>query len=208
MNPSVIPPVLDTLPLLKSARRLRWFKGTFNRQSTVLSGQTGITFEVDGKALRGAFFSWLTAFEAQLPTRERDRPDYVNFAAGLMLRELVKAKPARVTSLPSDADMANPAYYWPEGYLYVSLCLNIRAAILEQDFDFESESSPDPDDLRTWWSFKENVGEDANLAIGFLDHFAGVEPIWSAPSIFSARKANRFGEMYLQRRSEAKLSHQ
>ena len=208
MIPSVIPRSPGTLALRKSARRLRWFKEAFYCQTAQLSGQTGITFEVDDKILRGAFFSWLKAFEAQLPTRERDRPDFVNFAAGLMLRELVKAIPAKATSLPSDTDKANPAYYWPEGYLYVSLCLNIRAAILEQDFDFESESSPDLDDLGTWWSFKENVSEDANLAIGFLDQFAGVKPSWSVPSIFSARKSNRFGEMYLQRRSEVKLSHQ
>lgn len=208
MIPSVIPRGPGTLPLRKSARRLRWFKETFYRQTTLLSGQTGISYGVDDKALRNAFLSWLTAFEAQLPTREQDRPDYVNFAAGLMLRELVKAKPARIKSLPSDADMSNPAYYWSEGYLYVSLCLNIRAAILEQDFDFESVSSPDLVDLRTWWSFKENVGEDVNLAIGFFDHFAGVEPSWSVPSIFSARKANRFGELYFQRHSEAEFSRQ
>ena len=206
MIPSVIPKGPGTLPLRRSARRLRWFKETFSRQTALLSEQTGVTFEVDDKVLRRAFLSWLTAFEAQLPTQEQEKPDYVNFAAGLMLRELIKAEPAKATNMPPDVDESNPAHFWPEGYLYVALCLNIRAAVLEQDFDFENDLLPSMDDLHSWWSFKENISEDINLAIGFFDHFAGVEPSWLIPSVFHERGTNQFSETYLQSRSKAKLA--
>ncbi|CAN0599054.1 unnamed protein product, partial [Ectocarpus sp. 12 AP-2014] len=46
--------------------------------------------------------------------------------------------------------------------------------------------SAELDDLRTWWSFKENVGEDPSLAIAFLDLFAGDQPEWSTPDIFQS----------------------
>ena len=205
MIPSVIPKGPGTLPLRRSARRLRWFKETFSRQTALLSEQTGVTFEVDDKVLRRAFLSWLAAFEEQLPTEEREKPDYVNFAAGLMLRELIRAEPVKATVMPPDADESTPAHFWPEGYLYVALCLNIRAAILAQDFDFENDLLPGMDDLHSWWSFKENMSEDINLAIGFFDHFAGVKPSWLIPSVFHARVANKLNETYLQGRSEAKL---
>ena len=105
-----------------------------------------------------------------------------------MLRELITSRPAKAGPLPEAADMSNPAFFWPEGYLYVVLCLNIRAAVFEQDFDIQKHVSPFMDEVRTWWSFKENVmAEDPNLAIGFFDLFAGVEPTWHMPSIFSAR---------------------
>ena len=65
---------------------------------------------------------------------------------------------------------------------------------------------PSMDDLHSWWSFKENVSEDINLAIGFFDHFAGVEPSWLIPSVFHERGTNQFSETYLQSRSKAKLA--
>ena len=206
MIPSVIPTGPGAPPLRRSARRLRWFKETFSRQTALLSEQTGVTFEIDDKVLRRAFLSWLTAFEAQLPTQEQEKPDYVNFAAGLMLRELIRAEPAKVTVMPPDADESKPAHFWPEGFLYVALCLNIRAAVLEQDFDFENDLLPGMDDLHSWWSFKENMSEDINLAIGFFDHFADVEPSWLIPSLFQERVTNKFSETHIQSCSEAKLA--
>lgn len=175
-------------PVRKSARRLRWFKETMHRQIDVLQDQSGIEYNVDDDEVRSLFLAWLEAFEAQRPENDLNREDYVNFASGLMLRELIKSKPVTVKSLPADADQSNPAYFWPEGYLYVTLCLNIRAAVLEQEFDVKKHISPKMEELRTWWSFKENMQEDSNLAIGFFDLFAGVEPSWTMPSVFSQRK--------------------
>jgi len=179
-------------PVRKSARRLRWFKEAMHRQADALSEQTGIVYTVDDTVVRALFLRWLKAFEAQKPAMLDDRADFVDFASGLMLRELVVSNPVTVEKLPENADKSNPAYYWPEGYLYTVLCLNIRAAVFQQDFDIEQHISPIMDDVRTWWSFKENVEiEDPNLAIGFFDLFAGVEPNWNMPGLFLPRKFAR-----------------
>ena len=45
------------------------------------------------------------------------------------------------------------------------------------------------DDLRTWWSYRENVGEDPALAIAFLDMFIGSEPNWVMPDSAASRSA-------------------
>lgn len=183
-------------PIRRAARRLRWFKEIFHRQMQVLEEQTGIAFEVDENELRVLFLRWLEAFEAQKPQDDSSKEDYVSFASGLMLRELVESKPLKVTSLPQGHDKSNPAFFWPEGYMYVVLCLNIRSAVMEQEFDAERHISPEMEDLRTWWSFKENIAEDPNLAIGFFDLFSGTDPSWETPSIFSARKSDGVASKY------------
>ena len=197
-------PSAANAPVRKSARKLRWFKETLHRQVDALTKQTGIDYSVDYNEIRALFLRWLDAFEAQKPAELDDRSDFVDFASGLMLRELIRSKSVNVTSLPPNPDKENPAYFWPEGYLYVVLCLNIRAAVFKQDFNIEKHISPNMEDLRTWWSFKEKVEvEDPNLAIGFFNLFAGSQPNWNMPSIFSARKTSRtndrFSKKYAQK---------
>lgn len=188
LAPLDLPQIGDTdTPIRKSARRLRWFKKELYRQVEALSEQSGIAYLVNDAEVRALFLRWLEAFEAQRPSSLQDRADFVNFASGLMLRELLRANAVTSLSLPESADRSKPVYYWPEGYLYVMLCLTIRAAIFRQDFAVESATSPNSEDLRTWWSFKENMEtEDLNLAIGFLELFAGVTPDWNRPNRFSA----------------------
>lgn len=178
-------------PVRKSARRLRWFKKVLYQQVEALSEESGIAYLVNDAEVRTLFLRWLEAFEAQKPASLEDRADFVNFASGLMLRELLRANAVTSLSLPEGADRSKPVYYWPEGYLYVMLCLTIRAAIFRQDFAVENAiCSANSEDLRTWWSFKENMEtEDLNLAIGFLELFAGVTPDWNRPNRFSAGSA-------------------
>ena len=174
----------SSLPVRKSVRRLRWFIAAFEHQVEAIAAETGNTFEIDRKLLPATFVEWLRAFEAQKPQSDTDRLPYVSFAAGLMLRTFVRHKPLRVTAMPTGCDRSNPAYYWPEGYVYVAFCLNVRALVLEQDFHEKQALVPALSEARTWWSFRENVAEDANLAIAFLDLFAGEEPNWSMPDKF------------------------
>ena len=77
---------------------------------------------------------------------------------------------------------------------------------MEQDFDFENNLPPSMDDLTCWWSFKENMSEDINLAIGFFDRFAGIEPNWLMPTLFRAWATNRSSDTCSQRGFDAKLS--
>lgn len=192
-------------PVSKSARRLRWFKEALHLQIKTLETQTNTEFEVDDIEVCALFLRWLDAFEAQKPGDDQNIKDFVSFAAGMMLRELIVSKPVKTKTLPKGADQSNPAYFWPEGYLYVALCLNIRAAILKQEFDIEQQVSPDMEELRAWWSFKENINEDPNLAIGFFDLFTGVEPIWSMPSIFSARKNSKVPQKYIAKSAKVNI---
>lgn len=184
-------------PLRKSAQRLRWFVDAFDQQIQNTEAQTGNQFSVDRGALAHVFADWLKAFEAQKPTREDDKPAYVGFAAGLMLRTLIKHKPVAVVKQPDNADQSNPAYFWPEGYLYVAFCLNVRGLVLETDF--HAAQHPPSDrlaDNRTWWSFRENVQQDPSLAIAFLDLFAGDEPEWTMPELFRTGRVARIAERF------------
>ena len=171
-------------PVRKSVQRLRWFVDAFQEQAARTAEETGIEFDVDQSLLAGAFSSWLRSFDAQKPTEPGRRVPFVGFAAGLMLRSLVQSGPATAGSAPQTADAGCPAEYWPEGYLYVSFCLNLRALVLQQDFEKEPPAVPKLRDARAWWSFKENVQSDPSLAIPFLDLFAGEEPDWTMPGMF------------------------
>lgn len=194
-------------PVRKSARRLRWFKETLNRQAVAIHNQFGIKYRIKNEVVRALFLRWLECFEAQKPIEIDDKTDFVDFASGLMLRELIKSKPVTVEALPDGADRSNPAYFWPEGYLYVVLCLNIRAAVIAQEFDIEKHDYPQLDDLGTWWSFKENVEiEDPNLAIGFFDLFAGVEPNWTMPASYFARKSSRGNDAFFEKYARKEIA--
>ena len=182
-------PIPDTLseadqPVRRAMRRMRWFKRSFAEQIGAISAESGVEYGIHNDRLAQAFVTWLRAFEAQKPTEPTARRAFTNFASGLMLRQLIRDVPLGVVSIPVGSDASNPAYYWPEGYAYVAYCLNVRAAVLAQDFDETLNLVPDLANIRTWWSFKENVTEDPSLAIAFLDLFSGENPNWSTPSLF------------------------
>lgn len=175
-------------PLGKAVRRLRGFRSSFEEQIKTISTRTGIRYEIKADRLTATFLAWLEAFEAQKPDKENDKEAYVGFAAGLMLRSLIAYDPVQAVHLPKAADKNDPTYFWPAGYLYVAYCLNIRGCVLEQEFHTARQQAAMLDDLRTWWSFRENVHEDPSLAIAFLDLFSGVEPNWHMPELFTSQR--------------------
>lgn len=190
-------------PLRKSAQRLRWFVDAFECQVRHTETRTGNLFSIDRGALARVFAQWLKAFKAQKPVQDSDKPAYVGFAAGLMLQTLIKHKPVALAKRPLGADQSRPAYFWPEGYLYVAFCLNMRGLVLATDFHFEQHLEQHPGDAlnepRIWWSFRENVQEDPSLAIAFFDLFAGGEPEWTMPGLFRAGRIREFsGPFYSQ----------
>ena len=161
---------------------------------TRLAAETGLAFTIDESALTEAFADWLKAFNAQKPRASEDKRDYVGFAAGLMVQTLIEKAPATAGAAPDRADPSKPVYFWPEGYLYLSYCLNVRGLVIEQDFKGGPSSGERLDDIRSWWSFKENVQEDPALAIAFLEWFAGDEPDWSMPSLFRPTRIRQLSE--------------
>lgn len=173
-------------PVRKAVQRLRWFHRSFHDQVSECARTTGVAFSVDDKCLTAGFVEWLRAFDAQKPDNPDSRRAYVGFAAGLMLRTMIRHNPLTATHLPTGYDSGDPAYFWPEGYVYVTFCLNIRAAVLEQDFHEDQRLAPELTDLRSWWSFRENIKDDPSLAIAFLDLFAGEVPNWTMSAVFQS----------------------
>ena len=169
----------------KSLQRLRWFRSTFEEQIEAIEIRTEIKFKLNSEILAGCFVEWIRSFEAMKPAQPNHRLAYVGFAAGQMLKQLIVKKPLSVLSMPKATDESLPEYFWPEGFVYVAYCLNVRQAVLRNDFGIKIEESPILDELRTWWSFKENVSENSNYAISFLDLFAGEKPDWSGSGLFN-----------------------
>jgi len=187
-------------PVRKAIRRLRWFIESFKQQMLEISSETGTLYEFNEQRATMLFLDWLRAFDAQKPVNPDDHRAYVGFAAGLMLRMMLKHEPITAISLPLDADReTNPAYFWPEGYVYVAYCLTVRGAVLEQDFREDLRSVPESTEIRTWWSFRENVREEPALAIAFLDMFAGDPPQWAMPDLFRANQMKRMTELIVER---------
>ena len=110
-----------------------------------------------------------------------------------MLKNLILKKPLTVGDMPKVTPPSLPAFFWPEGFAYVAYCLNVRQAVLANDFGMMIPENPALDSIRSWWSFKENVEENANNAIAFLDLFAGETPNFSGTVFFDG--ATRMAEM-------------
>ena len=175
-------------PISKSVRKFRWFVKLFNDHLHRVESETGNQFKIDKEILAKVFKNWLQNFQRQKPDSEELKPFFVGFAAGLMLVELLKNNPISLTKIGNAADETQPAFYWPEGYVHVSFCLELRGKVLFSDYNIMLQKSAAVDDIRTWWSFKENVAEDAAYAIGFLDVFSDSEPNWRERDIFRAER--------------------
>ena len=177
-------------------RRLRWFNATFRANAKAVSTAYGLRFEIDETRLTRAFLDWIEIVEAQKRFAEIDRADFIVFTAGLVLRELIRQDPAKAVIDDRRAEMldagektAEIVRFWPEGFLYTNYCVSAVAAIYEQEFGKAPTIDKCADDLRTWWSYRENVAEMPAYAVAFLDRFLGAEPNWIAPDHAPSRHA-------------------
>ncbi|GHA52196.1 hypothetical protein GCM10008927_16930 [Amylibacter ulvae] len=71
--------------------------------------------------------------------------------------------------------------------------------VIKADFNHEQHPSAVVNDLRTWWSFKENVEQDSTQAIGFLDLFAGDQPEWTMRGLFKSGQINSVAKRFYTR---------
>ena len=175
-------------------RQLRWFKASFRHDAKLISDRYGIELAVDDRKLTEAFLNWAEVFAAQKAYAAINRRDFVFYAAGLLLRELLRARPVTTMEragtaqlLPAD-QMSSIAHSWPEGFLYTNYCLCVLGAVLEQEGQ-PLDLAGLADDLRTWLSYRENAREDPSTAIAFLDLFTGNEPNWWMPDSVLSRAA-------------------
>lgn len=176
--------ILQVDDLAHEARRFRTILWSFERNLELLFKNTGLAAEVDHTALAAAFANWRQAFDQSKHFADVDRRDFVIYAAGLMLKELVAAAPikavkAEFPTLPVKVD--HRLARWPEGYAYTSFCLSVASAVLKELGDLEA--SPSTDDPKFWDSFRENTLESPAAAIAFFDLVCGREPNWEAPDV-------------------------
>jgi hypothetical protein len=174
-------------PLRVAVRRLHWFRSAFADYAQLVGAQIGCEFELDQTALTTVFVRWLRAVNKQKPSDHAERKDFFEFAAGLMLRELNQAKPLAARGTPCLADKASAAFFWPEGYAYTMFCIKLLTAAVEQEFHHRPDVSDAFNDLRQWWSYRENVAEEPTFAVGFLQVLMGHEPNWQMPDAFRLR---------------------
>ncbi len=193
-------------------RRLRWFRATFRANAKALAQIYGLRFDIDETALTKVFLDWIEIVEAQKDYARLDRADFVVFAAGLVLRELIRRNPARLAyeevrlETEQDPALMEIARFWPEGFLYTNYCVSAIAAIHEQEFGEAPKLDACVNDLRTWWSYRENAEEMPAFAVAFLDRFLGAEPNWTMPDTALSRKAVR--QALSRAKRDTVLSHQ
>ncbi|MGH6861539.1 MAG: hypothetical protein ACRECY_14885 [Phyllobacterium sp.] len=177
-------------------RQLRWFRMAFRKNAALLAQHYDYRFAIDDTRLTRAFLNWIEMVEEQKSYAQIDRRDFIVFAAGMALKQLIVESPATIRARPErapfpPAEMQDIIAFWPEGFLYTNYCVGAIAAIHEQEFGMTPQLHTCADDLRTWWSYRENVAEVPGYAIAFLDKFLGAEPNWIMPDLASARTAIR-----------------
>ncbi len=179
--------------LTHELRRFRTILQSFERNLELLFKDSGLSPHVDHAALATAFAKWRQRFDATKHLAEANRHDFVIYAAGLMLKELVDAKPLQ--ALPTPNAPAVPADHvlarWPEGYAYTSFCLSVASAILNEMGEDEISSEGLADDPAFWDLFKENTLESPATAVAFFDLVCGKDPNWDAPDVPWLRNAVR-----------------
>ncbi|MDX7952097.1 hypothetical protein P7D22_13030 [Lichenihabitans sp. Uapishka_5] len=187
--------IMEVPDLRHRVRQLRWFKTSFRQHARLIAQHHGLTVTIDDTRLTEAFLNWAERFAQDRGYARLDGRDFATFMAGLLLRELLATHPLSAQAIPGDASPAlrndvdwTLVHEWPEGFIVTNYCLCVLAAVLEQDgtpLTLPALAS----DLRTWWSYRENVGRDPSRAIGFLDLFTGAEPNWYMPDSVASRAA-------------------
>ena len=181
--------------LAHAARRFRTVLQMFETNLDLLFKNSSLATVVDHGALATAFSNWRQRFDEAKYLADTNRHDFVIYAAGLMLKELVEAAPLKtqpratgggdIATITTDQLLTR----WPEGYAYTSFCLSVAGAILREMGETEPEPGGPSDDPAFWDSFKENSTESPATAIAFFDLVCGQEPNWDAPDIPWIRKA-------------------
>ena len=181
--------------LAHAARHYRTIVEIFEKNLDKLFQNSRLAPEVNHEALALAFSRWRKLFDDTKYLADIDRHDFVIFAAGLMLRELIAAHPLKTNAKSSIAenqmvpDQERLLTRWPEGYAYTTFCLSVAGAILSEMGENDIEVLGRSHDPAFWDSFRENSIETPAIAIAFFDLICGQNPNWDMPDIPWARKA-------------------
>ena len=189
----------------QEARRFRTILKSFERNLELLFKDHARAPDVDHAALATAFANWRQRFDASKHLADVNRHDFVIYAAGLMLKELIAAKPLIVAPDMERLPGEHALNSWPEGYAYTSFCLSVAGAILREMGETAPLNTEISDDPAFWESFKENALESPATAVAFFDLVCGRDPNWDAPDVPWLRNALR-GGLLLQDRMRGQSS--
>lgn len=180
---------MNALPdLTHRLRQLRWFRRAFGSCVEALDKRYGLQTKIDDEVLAQIFIDWAETIEQKKRLALVDRSDFIKFSGGKMLQALIKANPALV-QLHNRDSLPETVAFWPEGFLYTNFCISAVNVVHLQEFGQALALADSVDDIRTWWSFRENTQEMPAYAIAFLDRFFGIEPNWAFPDLPEARAA-------------------
>lgn len=174
-------------PLRIAVRQLQWFRAAFEANARICGEKMGCDFVIDEQKLASVFVRWLHSIETQRPQTTAEREEFFDFVPSLVLRELIADSPIKAASKPVAVEAGSAAEFWPEGYVCTMFCLAVHAKALDEEFHTKREVDRMVDDIRSWWSFRENATEDTSFAAGFLQKLLGHEPNWTMPGNFRAR---------------------
>lgn len=65
------------------------------------------------------------------------------------------------------------AAFWPEGNSCTIFSLTVHANTMAKEFHAGTRTDPAIDDLRHWWSFRENAREDVGFSAAVLQLLLG-----------------------------------
>lgn len=180
--------------LWDQVQNVRWFRDSFRHGAEVLARRIDSEAEVDDGRLALAFLIWSEKLSLQSGYSLFDGQAYRTFACGLLLADLIRTAPLRVTRAAHPAERSGlpmevlaVAEFWCEGFILTSFCAGLLDAILQQEFQHSLTLAPSSGEMRTWWSFRENAQEEPDRAIGFFDLFLGNEPRWRNLESFPSR---------------------
>jgi len=169
---------------------MRWFRAAFAEYVDEMGKTLGCEFDVDTAKLGVVFVRWLEAIRYHRPREAALRRDFFDFAASLMMRELVVNMPVRASNKPK-ASAPEAAAFWPEGYVCTMFSLSVHAAVVEQEFHARPELSQTLEETSFWWTYRENAMEDPRTAAGFFQLMLGHVPNWTMPDFFQPKASAR-----------------
>lgn len=181
----------------RSIRRLGDFSRSVEFALNEFNRRYGTRLQLSRRDLTRAFLEWVRRFDAQRELADRDPRDFSHFSAGLLLGSLVRSRPVRgpADARWSAADAAGPEQrlvaFWPEGVFYFEFCITVLDRVLAEQRLEGIHLAPEALELRSWWSFRENVANDPDQAVAFLDLFLQGDPVWDMPTAARFRSAMR-----------------
>lgn len=179
----------------QASTKLSTFKALLTEYCRSASTCYGIALTVNERALTGAFFSWTQTVESCERYLRRSSPDYFQFLVGSLLAELLKARVVealpRVEHHIAEDDDDAIAKWWPAGFTLTHFCAELVRKIIAQECGQIVSASNKMGNIKVWQSFRENMIEEASIAIAYFDDFMGVMPDWRTPSFAGGRAALR-----------------